>query len=59
MRFSYYRLWLIILLMLCEFFIIVSMALNNKIDLALNICGSFWLIRELCKENIRAGETDE
>lgn len=55
MKFSYYRLMITLLLMGYEFFIIVSMALNEKIKLVINICIAFFLIMLLCKEEVKAG----
>ena len=55
MKFSYYRLMITLLLMGYEFFIIVSMALNEKVRLVINICIAFFLIMLLCKEEVKAG----
>ena len=53
MKFSYYKLMIVMMLMFGEFFLMVSMALNKKIDIALNIFAIFFSIRELCKKEAK------
>lgn len=55
MKFSYYKLMIVMMLMFGELFLIVSMALNKKIDIALNIFAIFFSIRELCKKEVKEG----
>ena len=55
MRFSYYKLMFVMMLMVGEFFLIVSMAFNEKINIVINICIIFYSIRELCKKEVKDG----
>lgn len=50
---------IVMMLMFGEFFLLVSMALNEKMDIAINVCIIFFSIRELCKKNIKVGEVRE
>ena len=55
MRFSYYKLMFVMMLMIGEFFLIVSMALNEKLDIIINMFVIFFSIRELCKKEVKEG----
>ena len=53
MKFSYYKLMIVMMLMFGEFFLIVSMAYNEKIDIVINMFVIFFTIGELCKKEVK------